>query len=174
MLIGNVDLFGRRGQELVMVLYALSELRGIRTKEDVLRLIRQRRFYELRPEDKESYEGKREWKSDTLLCFARKDAVGAGFMFNHDEKNSWEITRSGLDALAGVVAYFHSQPIALRRCFMWRPEFKLIIDPSHTDISEDHVRRLTGRGTSFIEKALAMLSEIGRQKEQGPRGLTMR
>jgi hypothetical protein len=159
MLVGNLDLFSRRGQELVMVLYALKKLGAIHTKEEVLRYIRQHRFYELHPEDKESYESRREWKSDTLLCWARKDAVESDFMFDHDERDSWEITRSGLDALAGVIAYFRTRPTAIRRCFMWRPEFKLVIDPTHTDTSQDHVRGLTGRGMSFVEKALAMLSE---------------
>jgi hypothetical protein len=94
-------------------------------------------------------------------------AVGSDLMFDHDEKNSWQITRAGLDALASVTAYFRARPTAIRRCFMWRPEFKLVIDPTHTDTSQDHVRGLTGRGMSFVEKALATLSEIRQKQEQG-------
>lgn len=153
---------------MITVLYALKELGAIRTKEEVLRFIRQHRLYELRAEDKESYESKREWKSDTLLCYARKDAVENGLMFNHDEKDSWEITRSGLDALTQVIAYFHVRPGAIGRCFMWRPEFKRIVDPSHTDSSYDHVRQLTGRQMSFVEKALALLGNLSRVRQGKP------
>jgi hypothetical protein len=168
MFIGNIDLFGRRGQELIMVLYVLKELRRSCTKEEVLRFIREHRFYAFRPEDQESYDGKREWKSDTLLCFARKDAVENDLMFDHDEKDSWDITRTGLKVLAQVTAYFQSRPGLIQRCFMWRPEFKQLIDPNHTDFSDDHVRELSGRGMSFVEKALALLRRMSREDEKRP------
>jgi hypothetical protein len=80
----------RRGQEVVMVLYALRELGGIRTKQEVLSFIRRHRFYAIQPQDKATYESHREWKADSLLCWARKDAVmdNLGWMFQHDEKDS--------------------------------------------------------------------------------------
>lgn len=168
MLIGDIDVFGRRGQEVVMVLYALQELRAIRTKAEVLDFIRRRRLYALRPEDKESYESKREWKSDTLLCFARKDAVKNGLMFDHDEKDSWEITRAGLQTLDQVIAYIRSRPNSVRRCFMWRLEFKQIVDPAHNDPSQDHIRSINEPRMSLVEKALALLRSMTDSERRPP------
>jgi hypothetical protein len=74
-LMNTFKMFNRRGQEVVMVLYALRELGGIRTKQEVLSFIRSHRLYAIQPTDKAMYEGQHEWKSDTLLCWARKDAV---------------------------------------------------------------------------------------------------
>src|SRR5260370_30381683 len=139
--LGNIDIFSRRGQEVLMVLYALRELGAIHSKEDVLGFVRQNRFYELLPEDKESYDSKHEWKSDTLLCFARQDAVANDLMFDHDEKDSWEITRRGLQALDEVIGQFRTQRYAVQRCFMWTPEFKKIIDPTYIPSLRHHVRR---------------------------------
>jgi hypothetical protein len=62
MLLDEFPVYSRRGQEIVMVLYALRELGSVHSKQDVLRFIREHRFYELQPEDKQSYGGKREWR----------------------------------------------------------------------------------------------------------------
>lgn len=169
MAFGNIDIFSRRGQEVIMVLYALRELGGIRTKEEVLRFIRQNRFYELLPEDRESYDGKREWKSDTLLCFARKDAVENDLMFDHDKKDEWEITRAGLEALSKVIGRFRTQQYAVQRCFMWRPEFKKIIDSTHSPSSSDHVRRSGGQHTTLVDRALALLATMGKERDSHPK-----
>jgi len=56
--------YSRRGQEIVIVLYALRELGAIRSKQEVLGFIHEHRFSDLRPEDKCSYEGKHEWKAE--------------------------------------------------------------------------------------------------------------
>ena len=137
----------RRGQEVVLVLYALRELGAIRTKQDVLRYIREHRFYAIQTEDTLSYDGKSEWKADTLLCWGRKDAVmdNFGWMFRHDEKDSWEITRSGLAALDEIFKRFRTKSWELHRCFMWRPEFKSIVDPSYFQSERDWPRLRTRR-----------------------------
>jgi hypothetical protein len=140
-------IYSRRGQEIVMVLYALRELGGIRTKQEVLRYIRAHRFYAIQPEDTESYEGKTEWKAETLLCWGRKDAVmdNLGWMFHHDEKDSWEIARPGLSALSEIFARFRSKGWEIHRCFMWRPEFKCIVDPNYVASGRDWPRLRTQR-----------------------------
>jgi hypothetical protein len=140
-------IYSRRGQEIVMVLYALRELGGIRTKQEVLRYIRANHFYAIQPEDTASYEGKTEWKADTLLCWGRKDAVmdNLGWMFHHDEKDSWEIARPGLTALDDIFARFQSKRWEVHRCFMWRPEFKRIVDQSYIPSERDWPRLRTPR-----------------------------
>ena len=150
-------IFSRRGQEVVMVLYALRELGGIRTKQEVLSFIRQHRLYAIQPEDKAKYEGHHEWKSDTLLCWARKDAVmdNLGWLFHHDEKDSWQITRAGLAALDDISKRFRTKRWEIHRCFMWRPEFKRIMDSTYTESSRDWPRLRTQR-----ERRKQLLEEL--------------
>ncbi len=140
-------IYSRRAQEVVMVLYALRELGGIRTKQEVLSFIRTRHFYAIQPEDKASYESHHEWKSDTLLCWARKDAVmdNLGWMFHHDEKDSWEITRAGLAAIDDIWKRFRTKRWEVHRCYMWRPEFKRIVDSTYIESAHDWPRLRTQR-----------------------------
>ena len=136
----TIQIYSRRGQEVIMVLYALRQLASMHSKEEVLRFIRENRFYNLEEEDMGHYDGKNEWKSDTLLCYARKDAVENEWMFDHDEKDSWQLARPGQEALDRVMARFCAKQSEVHRCFLWCPEFKRIIDPSHAPSDRDWVR----------------------------------
>ena len=146
-----------------MVLYALRKLGAIHSKEEVLRFIRERHFYELQPEDKQSYESKREWKADTLLCYGRKDAVTGEWMFHHDEKDSWELTREGHEALESIIARFRSRQWGVHKCFLWRPEFKKVVDPSHVPSSRDHKRPNGRRRKTQLELALELLAKLSEE-----------
>jgi len=51
-----------------------------------------------------------------------------------DERDSWELTREGHRALEEIIARFRSRGRnrwEIDKCFLWRTEFKKIIDP-HT------------------------------------------
>jgi hypothetical protein len=96
----------RRFQEMVLVLFSLNTMGGIRSKEEVLRYIRGQGWLASTQEDRASYEGSREPKSETLLCYARKDAVEAGLMFDHDERDHWEIAREGQSFLEHEKRHF--------------------------------------------------------------------
>lgn len=155
----DFDITKRRSQEVVLVLYVLRELGGSRTKQEVLRFIRENRFYALEPEDTESFDGQNEWKSDTLLCWARKDAVmeDLGWMFRHDEKDSWDINRPGLEALEKIFHHLQTKNWKIHQCYMWRPEFKKIADPSYEQSTNDWSRAMGQRHA----KALALLEDLG-------------
>jgi hypothetical protein len=68
-------IYGNRGQGILLVLYALRELWGACTKQEVLRFIQRAGLYEVTGHDLPPYEGQNEPKYHTLLCWARKDAV---------------------------------------------------------------------------------------------------
>ena len=163
------DIYSRRGQEIVMVLYALRELGAIQTKQDVLQFIREHRFYDLQPADKCSYDGKREWKADTLLCWGRKDAVMGEWMFDHDEKNSWELARAGHMALQEIISRFRSGHWNVRKCFLWRPEFKKIVDPSHVPSPQDEPRPRGRREQSPLDMAMRLLARLQRERGLPPK-----
>ena len=161
--VAEFDIYSRRGQEIVLVLYALRDLGAIHTKQQVLRFIRGGHFYDVQPEDKCSYDGKREWKADTLLCWGRKDAVMDEWMFHHDEKDSWELTREGHRALDEIIARFRSRRWNIHECFLWRPEFKRIVDPSYVPSALDKTRPHGRREQSPREQASRLLAKLQRQ-----------
>lgn len=161
--VAEFDVYSRRGQEIVMVLYALRTLGAIHTKEEVLRFVREHHFYDLQPGDKCSYDGKREWKADTLLCWGRKDAVMGEWMFDHDEKDSWELTREGYRALEEIIARFRSGRWEVHKCFLWRQEFKKIVDPGYIPSARDETRPHGRREQSPLEMALRLLAKIRRE-----------
>lgn len=151
-----------------MVLYALREMGAIQSKQNVLRFIREQRLYDLRPEDKCSYEGKHEWKADTLLCWGRKDAVMGEWMFDHDEKDSWELAREGHRALEEIIARFRSGRWDVHECFLWRPEFKKIVDPSYIPSTRDAERPTGHRQRSPVEMAMRLLARLQRERGLPP------
>jgi hypothetical protein len=163
--VAEFDIFSRRGQEIVLVLYALRDLGARHTKQEVLQFIRGRRFYDVQPDDKASYAGKREWKADTLLCWGRKDAVMDEWMFHHDEKDSWELTREGHRALDDIIVRFRSGRWKIHACFLWRPEFKRVVDPSYVPSTLDETRPHGRREQSPLEQASRLLAKL--QKQHG-------
>lgn len=163
MRINDIDIYSRRSQEIVIVLYALRELGAIQSKQSVLRFIRERHFYELRSDDTNSYESKREWKADTLLCYARKDAVMNGWMSDHDENDSWELNREGQAALAEITARFRSQSWQVHKCYLWAPKFKKVIDPDYIQSPDEYVRPQSGRAQTPLELALELLARLRRK-----------
>lgn len=161
MLNADFDIYKRRSQEIVMVLYALRELGSIRSKQEVLRYIRNHRFYEMLPEDKESYESRSEWKADTLLCWGRKDAVMADLQWltPHDEHDSWQINRDGQAALEQIIGNFRKKTWKIHRCYMWRAEFKRLIDPSYERSYKDRARPHSRRDTRLDDLVDELLGD---------------
>ena len=153
----DFKIYRRREQEVILVIHALSVLRGIRSKQDVLEFIREHRYLQIQPEDKHSYEGKNEWKADTLLCWARKDATleSLGWMFHHDEKDCWEITRDGIDSLKMIATKFENKNWEVHRCFMWTPAFKSLMDSRYRQSDRDWPRLRTRR-----ERLSKLLDEL--------------
>lgn len=149
-------------------MYALRQLGAIHTKQEVLQFLRANRFYDLRPEDKCSYEGKREWKADTLLCWGRKDAVMSEWMFDHDEKDSWELTREGRRALEEIISRFRSKRWQVEECFLWRPEFKRIVDANYVPSARDADRPRGRREQSPYEMASKLLAKLQRERGMPP------
>jgi hypothetical protein len=146
--INPTDYQSRRFQEMLLVLFALNKMRGIRSKEEVLRHIRINGWLTFTPQDHGNYESKNESKSDTLLCYARLDAVKKQLMFDHNENDHWEITRMGQDFLKDQKHLFGSKTQEVRRCNMWTPKFKTIFDADYVPSAKDYT------GSSLVNEYL--------------------
>lgn len=166
--VSQFDVFSRRGQEITMVLYALRTKGGNHAKQEILQFIRENRFYDLQPHDKCSYEGKREWKAETLLCWGRKDAVIGDWLFDHDERDSWELTGDGRKALDEIITRFRDRSWDIRQCYLWTPAFKTTIDPTYVRSSRDAARPASRHPRVTSSYALRILAELCRKKPEHP------
>ena len=84
-----------RGQCMLM-LVALNELRIAVQKQEAIAHIVSRRWFDVQlPDDNLPYPSalNREPRWHCLIAWARKDAVLREWMFNHQERDCWQITR---------------------------------------------------------------------------------
>jgi hypothetical protein len=135
-----MNVYGNRGQGVVLVLYALSELCGACTKREVLDFIQRAPFYDVTKHDLPPYESQNEPKYHTLLCWARKDAVELDWMIDTAERDAWQLSRPGRTVLERTIKRFRSGEWNVRMCYLWTPKFKKRIDPAYEPSPEDRVR----------------------------------
>ena len=125
-----------RGQEIVIVLQALDELGGIRTKEETLDYIFWNKWIEVFSGEMEPYEDSREPRIRTLLAWAKKDAMTRGYI-NHNGRDEWEITRAGREAIEEYRRRAREKIWDVRKCYRWSPVFKKLMDPEYYPLASD-------------------------------------
>jgi hypothetical protein len=135
-----MNVYGNRGQGVVLVLYALFELCGACTKREVLTFIQRAPLYDVTKHDLPPYENQNEPKYHTLLCWARKDAVELEWMLDTGERDAWQLSRLGRAVLERTIARFRSGELDVRMCYLWTPKFKKLIAPAYEPSPEDRVR----------------------------------
>jgi hypothetical protein len=136
----NIDVYGDRGQCMVMLLAALSELRAIRTKQEVLAYIQHHHWFDIQADDWNPYPSQTEPKWHTMIAWARKDCVERGWMFDHDELDSWEATRSGLKLFEKYAPQFETAELDVSKCYLWSTVFKRRMCSRHQPSSRDLAR----------------------------------
>ena len=132
-------------QAVIMLMSALSDLGGIRSKREVIRYIARENFFQLAAEDIPPYPSvvTREPRWHTLIAFARKDCVVDGWFAGHDENDSWEITRDGLAKLDEWRNFFRTGRWDVRRCYIWRSGLKRRFQPDYQPSIKDTPRPKT-------------------------------
>lgn len=131
-----MDKYGRRFQELILVLQALWDLGGRNEKREVIAHINRSKYIEIRSCDLPAYRGTNEPKYHTLLAWARKDAALADCIFA-DERNSWGITRRGRELLDRLSELCIDGRYDVRKCYLWSPTFKQIFNPQYLPSDAD-------------------------------------
>jgi hypothetical protein len=88
-----------------MLFAVLSEVRGGLTKADAVDRIRERRWFDIQPEDRLPYPCTRhtthEHRWITIIAWARKDAV-ENHLMHTGIRNNWDLNGQGLDLFAGI------------------------------------------------------------------------
>jgi hypothetical protein len=131
--------FSRRGQEVILVLFALHEMGGIQRRRDVIDYISAHRWYEVIDEDLVPTRTSKEARYRIDLAWARKDSVLRDYV-NNFERDAWELNRQGRDGLEKAIAAFRSGSWELGQCPFFTLGFKQIIDPTHEVKSTDKRR----------------------------------
>ncbi len=121
-----------RGQCMMMLVVALSEIRVTVTKQEAIAFIANKHWFDIHlPEDQLPYPSalNREPRWHCLIAWSRKDAVIRGWMFNHQERDSWGITRDGIYRVSDWLTRFRDGDCSASKCFLWTPEFKRRMSP---------------------------------------------
>jgi len=132
--------YSNRGQGVILVLYALRELAGACTKQEVLRFISAAGFYDITRHDLPPYENQNEPRYHTLLAWARKDALINGWVVDTDERDAWQLSRVGRRVLERTSERYKTGELNVRKCYLWRPKFKKLMDPAYEPSPQDSVR----------------------------------
>lgn len=134
--------YSQQLQRLICLLYALNELRGAPTKQEVLRFIRDERLLDLSEEDRIPYltQTEERWKTD--IAYRRKDGVEWDLLFR-SERNSWELTRDGRHFLERACELIRDRQFRVTECYLWSQRFKSILDPSYVPGSREAKRPLS-------------------------------
>jgi len=130
MVLRRIPFDSRRGQEVLLVLYALMDLGGIHGRQEVVDHISGKRWYEIIAEDLVPTRTSREARYRIDLAWARKDSVLAEYV-NNLERNAWELNRLGREVIDRVFAKFRSGEWDIGRCEYLTLEFKQVAVPGY-------------------------------------------
>lgn len=127
-----------RGQQVILLLYVLAKLEGLRPKEVVYAYIKTQSFYDLTEDDLEACRstGQARWK--VQLAYARKDAHQRRWL--QDCRHEWGLSAEGEQQLCKCIEKFRRKEWDVARCYLWTPKFKGIIDPDYTPSEKDSRR----------------------------------
>ena len=131
-----------RRQINIMLLATLDDLRCAR-KQDAIRYIASHRYFDIREEDLAPYPKSltTEPRWHTLIAWGRKSCLVEGFIMG-SERDSWEITREGVEEIASVRAKYFSGQLQARNCYMWTTLFKKVMQPGYSLSATDAKRPL--------------------------------
>jgi hypothetical protein len=142
-------------QRLICLLFVLEEMpRRPARKQEVIEYIRQRRYLVIRPEDLESYITQIEPRWNTDIAFRRKDGVEWGLLFNN-QRDSWELTRDGIESLEKVKKACAAKKYDVRKCYLWTKHLKIALDSSYEPSPADKPRP-ERKGTRWLFKEFSL------------------
>jgi hypothetical protein len=138
--IAGVDIYSVRGQIVVMLLEALR-VDGGSTRRGTADSIADRGWFDIRSEDWPPYptQENREPRWRTLVAWGRKDAFDHKLLSDIGY-NSWELSRAGQEQADLLRQKFEKKELDVRRCYMWRAQFKKFMCSTHQPSGDDAER----------------------------------
>lgn len=124
---------------MILLLGALSDRKGAYSKQDVLAIIEELKWFDLRQDDKVPYptvqSKEQRWK--TLIAFTRKDCVEDKLFEDDGCHDSWQISKNGRNIYARFKDAFASGKLDCSKCYMWSDVFKKHLRPEYTPSERD-------------------------------------
>jgi hypothetical protein len=118
---------------IMILLGVMAGCKGGQSKQDVISIIQDLKWFDLREEDKKPYPTvtTREPRWHTLIAFRRKDCYEEDLFVRDGIRDSWQISKDGLNAYAVRKSQFSSSELDCSRCYMWSKVFKKHICPNY-------------------------------------------
>ena len=136
----RISAYSNRGQGVFLVLYALQSLGGSNAKQEVIGCISSNKWYDVTRHDLPPYPGQNEPKYHTLLAWARKDSYERDWLLPTDSRDDWSISREGRTVLELAIEKFRTKNWDVRKCYLWKPSFKKLVDPAYMQSPADAIR----------------------------------
>lgn len=133
-----------QGQCITLVLAALKEMGGVRTKQEAIAYLDRQRWFNLLPSDLVIYPSHRNTNKEprwhTQIAFGRQWAVEKDLLTHYEGIDQWEIAPDSARRLESVHDRFRRNAYDVRRGYLWSPEFKLWLCPDYQPSEEDAKR----------------------------------
>lgn len=146
-----------RGQCVILLLAALSDLGGKSTKQEVLDYIARHEFFEMESEDPLPFASGvgPEPRWELLLRYASGACV-KGLSIREAEDGSWELTPAGRELYSHTCDLLRNGTFDMHRCFLWTPAFKRRMAPDYNP-RPDEPHRPPGF-YQYLERQLSALA----------------
>jgi hypothetical protein len=132
------------GQLITLVLAALHQMQGVRTKQEMIAYIDKHGWFHLNPGDEVVYPSheytNKEPRWHTWIAFGRQAAAEKDLLSHFGGRDQWKISPKGTEKLDGVRAKLASGVYDIRRGYFWCPVFKSWLCPGYTQSDKDAKR----------------------------------
>jgi hypothetical protein len=130
-----------QGQCIVLVLAALYEMRGIKTKQETIAFIEEHRWFNLQPNDTVEYPTHPyEPRWHTWIAFGRQWAIDRNLMSHFGGRDQWEISPKGIEKFESVRDKLRCNQYKVRHGYLWSPVFKKWLCPDYEPSGKDAKR----------------------------------
>ena len=138
----QTNIYSTRSQMMLILLGVLHDRPGGYSKSEVIGLIEEENYFAKQLEDKKPFKSKNCGESRwlTSFAFARKDCVAEGFFVDDDVRDSWQITKKGVNAFIAIKDEFATSYFDCRKCYMWSPAFKKVMFSQYQPTDMDAAR----------------------------------
>ena len=121
-----------RGQCVMLLLGALKELRGKRTKREVLGYIAEKHYFDMAAEDQLPFPThvRTEPRWELLMSWVFPDCLHGGCI-RETVEGRWQLTREGAKLYSRTAKLLRDGTFDPHQCFLWTGEFKKRLVPAY-------------------------------------------
>ncbi len=135
----GLGVYTTMGQVSTLLAIALRGMPHGPSRQECLDYIKQQRWLDIQPADLRPYPSSKEPRWQTMVSWAREALVGQNFI-DRSVADCWQPTKEGLNSAVLIRRDFTAGVLDVDRCYMWTPEFKVLMHPNYTPSESDKER----------------------------------